>query len=179
MDYAMKKNFINKKLYFMLLLLILIIVVIMSCKKVNILTPTHIPPPTDFRIPEDAIPGHIDVNPMPAKDGEVFGLFGRKFKYKGKLYISAYRMYNYDPKSKTLNRTANNVLLEIDNNANINPLILFKGGFCKEILHKTINHKRSIIPLTQTLLQAFQNNWHMKQMLVQMLFGNIWPSHGP
>ena len=29
-------------------------------------------------------------------------------------------MYNYDPKSKTLTRTANNVILEIDNNANIN-----------------------------------------------------------
>ena len=110
----------KNKLYFISFFLIIIIVFIMSCKKVNILSPTHIPPPTDFRIPEDAIPGHIDVNPMPAKDGEVFGLFGRKFKYKGKWYISAYRMYNYDPKSKTLNRTANNVILEIDNNANIN-----------------------------------------------------------
>ena len=118
----MIKNLINKnkKLYFILLLLILIIVVIMSCKKVNILSPTHIPPPTDFRLPEDAIPGHVDVTPMPAKNGEVFGGFSKKFKYQGKWYILADYMYNYDPKSKTLNKIDENIILQIDDNGNIN-----------------------------------------------------------
>ena len=115
----MKKKF-NKKVYLIFSLLILVIVLIISCKKINILSPTYIPPETDFRLPEDTIPGHIDVNPVPAKDGEVFGGFSKKFKYQGKWYILAGYMYNYDHKSKTLTRTANNVLLEIDNNANIN-----------------------------------------------------------
>ncbi|MEI0565225.1 hypothetical protein [Brachyspira pulli] len=118
----MKKNFINKnkKFYFLLLLLILTIVLMISCKKINILSPTHIPPPTDFRLPEDAIPGHVDVTPMPAKNGEVFGSFSKKFKYQGKWYILADYMYNYDPKSKTLNQIDKNIILQIDDNGNIN-----------------------------------------------------------
>ena len=117
----MKKNFINKnkKLYFILLLLILIIVLMISCKKINILGPNNIPPPTDFRLPEDTIPGHIDVNPMPAKNGEVFGSFQRKFKYQGKWYVLADYMYDYDPKTKTLNRKAEDIILQIDNDGNI------------------------------------------------------------
>ncbi|WP_308461622.1 hypothetical protein [Brachyspira hampsonii] len=115
----MKKNFINKKFYFLLLLLILIIVMIISCKKVNILSPTHIPPPTDFTLPEDAIPGHIDVTPMPAKNGEVFGGFQKKFKYQGKWYILADYMYDYDPKIKTLNKKAEDIILQIDESGNI------------------------------------------------------------
>ncbi|AEM22498.1 hypothetical protein Bint_1882 [Brachyspira intermedia PWS/A] len=117
----MIKNLINKnkKLYFILLLLILIIVLMISCKKINILGPNNIPPPTDFRLPEDTIPGHIDVNPMPAKNGEVFGSFQRKFKYQGKWYVLADYMYDYDPKTKTLNRKAEDIILQIDNNGNI------------------------------------------------------------
>ncbi|AEM22242.1 hypothetical protein Bint_1623 [Brachyspira intermedia PWS/A] len=117
----MIKNLINKnkKLYFILLLLILIIFLMISCKKINILGPNNIPPPTDFRLPEDTIPGHIDVNPVPAKDGEVFGSFQRKFKYQGKWYVLADYMYDYDPKTKTLNRKAEDIILQIDNNGNI------------------------------------------------------------
>ena len=115
----MIKKLINKKLYLILLLLILIIVMMISCKKINILGPNNIPPPTDFRLPEDTIPGHIDVNPMPAKDGEVFGGFQRKFKYQGKWYVLADYMYDYDPKSKILNRKAEDIILQIDNSGNI------------------------------------------------------------
>ncbi|MEI0532075.1 hypothetical protein R4I97_10985 [Brachyspira pilosicoli] len=115
----MKKNF-NKRLCLIFVLLIIVIVFIISCEKFNILGTTYIPPETDFRLPEETIPSHIDVKPVPAKDGEVFGGFSKKFKYKGKWYILADRMYNYDPKSKTLNKIAINVILEIDNNANIN-----------------------------------------------------------
>ncbi|MEI0564380.1 hypothetical protein [Brachyspira pulli] len=109
----------KKRLYILLFLLILILLLIISCKKINILGPVHIPPPTDFRLPEDTIPGHIDVNPMPAKDGEVFGGFQRKFKYQGKWYVLADYMYDYDPKSKILNRKAEDIILQIDNSGNI------------------------------------------------------------
>ncbi|MEI0518173.1 hypothetical protein [Brachyspira murdochii] len=115
----MKNHFINKKIYFLLLLLILIIVMIISCKKINILSPTHIPPPTDFTLPEDTIPSHVDVNPVPAKDGEVFGSFRRKFKYQGKWYILADYMYDYDPKSKALNKKAEDIILQIDESGSI------------------------------------------------------------
>ena len=70
-------------------------------------------------MPEETIPGHIDVNPVPAKDGEVFGGFRRKFKYQGKWYILADYMYDYDPKSKTLNKKAEDIILQIDDNGNI------------------------------------------------------------
>ena len=114
----MKKKF-NKKLYLIFALLIFIIVLIISCEKFNILSPTYIPPETDFRLPEDTIPSHIDVNPMPAKDGEVFGGFRRKFRYQGKWYILADYMYEYIPETKILTQTAKNVILQIDDDGNI------------------------------------------------------------
>ncbi|WP_297286725.1 hypothetical protein [uncultured Brachyspira sp.] len=113
------KNKFNKKLYLIFSLLILVIVLIISCSKFNILGPTYIPPETDFRLPEDTIPGHIDVNPVPAKDGEVFGGFSKKFRYQGKWYVLAYYMYDYDPKSKTLNKKAEKIILQIDDDGNI------------------------------------------------------------
>ncbi|WP_157149186.1 hypothetical protein [Brachyspira pilosicoli] len=114
----MKKKF-NKKLYLIFVLLILVIVLIISCEKFNILGPTYIPPETDFRLPEETIPGHIDVNPVPAKDGEVFGAFRRKFRYQGKWYILADYMYEYKPETKTLTQIDRRVILQIDDNANI------------------------------------------------------------
>ena len=114
----MKKKF-NKRLCLIVALLIVVIVLIISCEKFNILGPTYIPPETDFRLPEETIPGHIDVNPVPAKNGEVFGAFRRKFRYQGKWYVLAYYMYDYDPKSKTLNKKAEKIILQIDDNGNI------------------------------------------------------------
>ncbi|WP_455145857.1 hypothetical protein [Brachyspira pilosicoli] len=110
----------KKKLYFIFALLIFIIVLIVSCNKINILGANYIPPETDFKLPEEAIPGYIDVNPVPAKYGEVFGGFSKKFKYKDKWYILADYMYDYDPERKKLNKTDKNIILEIDDNANIN-----------------------------------------------------------
>lgn len=110
----------KKKLYFIFALLIFIIVLIVSCNKINILGANYIPPETDFKLPEEAIPGHIDVNPVPAKEGEVFGGFSKKFKYKDKWYILADYIYDYDPERKKLNKTDKNIILEIDDNANIN-----------------------------------------------------------
>ena len=114
----MKKKF-NKRLCLIVALLIIVIVLIISCEKFNILGPTYIPPETDFRLPEDTIPGHIDVNPVPAKNGEVFGSFRRKFKYQGKWYILADYMYEYKPENKTLTQTARNIILQIDDDGNI------------------------------------------------------------
>lgn len=114
----MKKKF-NKKLYLIFVLLILVIVLIISCEKFNILGPTYIPPETDFRLPEETIPGHIDVNPVPAKDGEVFGAFRRKFRYQGKWYILADYMYEYKPETKTLTQIDRRVILQIDDDGNI------------------------------------------------------------
>ena len=114
----MKKKF-NKRLCLIFVLLILIIILIVSCEKFNILGPIYIPPETDFRLPEETIPGHIDVNPVPAKDGEVFGGFRRKFKYQGKWYILADYMYEYIPETKILTKTAKNVILQIDDDGNI------------------------------------------------------------
>lgn len=114
----MKKKF-NKKLYLIFVLLILVIVLIISCEKFNILGPIYIPPETDFRLPEETIPGHIDVNPVPAKDGEVFGAFRRKFRYQVKWYILADYMYEYKPETKTLTQIDRRVILQIDDNANI------------------------------------------------------------
>ncbi|MEI0610950.1 hypothetical protein [Brachyspira pilosicoli] len=115
----MKKKF-NKRLCLIVALLILVIVLIISCKKINILSPTYIPPETDFRLPEDTIPGHVDVTPVPAKEGEVFGGFQKKFKYQGKWYILADYMYEYIPETKTLNQIDKNIILQIDDNGNIN-----------------------------------------------------------
>ena len=56
---------------------------------------------------------------MPAKDGEVFGGFRRKFKYQGKWYILADYMYEYIPETKILTQTAKNVILQIDDDGNI------------------------------------------------------------
>lgn len=70
-------------------------------------------------MPEETIPGHIDVNPVPAKDGEVFGAFRRKFRYQGKWYILADYMYEYKPETKTLTQIDRRVILQIDDNANI------------------------------------------------------------
>ena len=114
----MKKKF-NKRLCLIFVLLILIIILIVSCEKFNILGPIYIPPETDFRLPEETIPGHIDVNPVPAKDGEVFGGFRRKFRYQGKWYILADYMYEYIPETKILTQTAKNVILQIDDDGNI------------------------------------------------------------
>ena len=83
----MIKKLINKKLYLILLLLILIIVMMISCKKINILGPNNIPPPTDFRLPEDTIPGHIDVNPVLLKTEKYSEVF------RGSLNIKANGMY--------------------------------------------------------------------------------------
>ena len=135
----MIKNLINKnkKLYFILLLLILIVVLIMSCKKVNLLGPNNIPPPTKFPIIDDnkpEIPDYPDPTPVPdppdegdieekpievkpevVPNGTVFGGYGRRFKFKNDWYVLATNEYQYDPNTKRLNPTGKGAVLKINN----------------------------------------------------------------
>ena len=76
----------NKKTIFTAALLILISLMV-SCKKFNILGPNTIPPPTDFTVPDNTIPSHVDVRPETAPDNAVFGTYIKRFVYKGKWYI--------------------------------------------------------------------------------------------
>ncbi|WP_300366656.1 hypothetical protein [Brachyspira sp.] len=103
---------VSGKLFFVLLLLILVL--IFSCKKINILGPNVIPPPTDFVVTDNTIPIHVDVKPETAPDNAVFGTYIRRFVYKGKWYILAKNMYDYDSVNKTLTRTATNIVLSMD-----------------------------------------------------------------
>ena len=105
----------KKKVYFILPLLILIIVLIMSCRKINILGPNNIPPPTAFPNIYDEkpeIPDYPDPTPVPdppdeveekpievkpevVQNGTVFGGYGRRFKFKNDWYVLATNEYEY------------------------------------------------------------------------------------
>lgn len=108
----------NKKTIFTAALLILISLMV-SCKKFNILGPNTIPPPTDFTVPDNTIPSHVDVRPETAPDNAVFGTYIKRFVYKGKWYILARNMYNYDAVNKTLTKTATNIVLSMDSDNKI------------------------------------------------------------
>ncbi|WP_304354050.1 hypothetical protein [Brachyspira innocens] len=124
-------------MYFLLLLLILIVVLIISCKKINLLSPTYIPPPTEFPNIEDdkpVIPDYpnptplptppeegdieekpIEVKPEVVANGTVFGGYGRRFKFKNDWYVLATNEYQYDPNTKRLNPTGKGAVLKINN----------------------------------------------------------------
>lgn len=101
------------------LIYLLSIITIFGCKKVNILAPTYVPPETQFKVYTNLFPSELDINPSPAKDGEVFGGFRKKFIYKGEWYILADYKYIYDKANKTLTTNARNVILKIENDEKI------------------------------------------------------------
>ena len=94
--------YMKRKVYLILFLLILIIVFIISCRKINILGPNDIPPPTAFPNiddekpeipdypnptpvpdpPEETEEKPIEIKPEVVEDGIVFGSYGRRFKFK-------------------------------------------------------------------------------------------------
>lgn len=114
----LNKKFKNLKIL-SLIILFGILLFSISCKKVNILSPTHIPPETQFKVYTNIFPSQLDINPQPAKDGEVFGGFRKKFIYKGEWYVLADYKYIYDKASKTLRENARNVILKIENGGKI------------------------------------------------------------
>lgn len=116
-----------------ILLLLIILNLLISCKKVNLLTPSIIPPPTEFKnnekIPQYPTPSpvlpippekteekNIVVTPEIVKDGTVFGGYGRRFKFKNEWHILATNEYKYDPNTKILTPTGKGAILKIDNN---------------------------------------------------------------
>lgn len=107
---------------------IVLLLVMFACKKVNILAPTYIPDETKFRVPnnDQTIPSKIDVNPQPAKNGEVFGGFIRKFQYKGEWHILATNRYYYDANNKILTPKGKQFLLKFDKDGNL--MILNSGN---------------------------------------------------
>lgn len=116
-----------------ILFLLIILNLLISCKKVNLLTPSIIPPPTEFKnnekIPQYPTPTpvlpippekteekNIIVTPEIVKDGIVFGGYGRRFKFNNEWHILATNEYKYDPNTKILTPTYKGAILKIDNN---------------------------------------------------------------
>ena len=104
----------KNKFYIIIFLLASLFILIISCKKINLLSPSIIPPPTEFpnngQIPEYPIPSptlpippekteekNIVVTPEIVKDGTVFGGYGRRFKFNNEWHIPATNEYKYDP----------------------------------------------------------------------------------
>ena len=85
----------------------------------DLLGPSNIPPPTDFYVPPGTIPGEVDIEPIPAPDGMVFGGFEKRFIYQGKWHVLIENTYNYDPKTKTLSKSATNSIIRLEDENNI------------------------------------------------------------
>ena len=171
----MKKNFINKnkKFYFLLLLLILIVVLIMSCKKVNLLGPNNIPPPTKFPIIDDEkpeIPDYPDPTPVPdppeegdieekpievkpevVQNGTVFGGYGRRFKFKNDWYVLATNEYEYNPETKILRQLNKGAVLRIEKDGRTITKIysINSGDLEKAEYWKNLNSKKLVITDTE------------------------------
>lgn len=113
-----------KRFLIILSILFTVLLTIFACKKVNLLAPTYIPEETKFRVPANnqTIPSKIDVNPQPAKNGEVFGGFIRKFQYKGEWYVLATNKYYYDATNKILTEKGKQFLLKFNKNGNLSVL---------------------------------------------------------
>ncbi|CRF32098.1 hypothetical protein BRSU_0572 [Brachyspira suanatina] len=110
-------NLKDKKYIF---IIIFIIISLISCKKINILSPNKIPPPTDFRIPDKLKPVSITVSENNNDESLVFGGFQKKFFFRGKWYILAQYSYTYDKNMKQFNYKDHTLILELDNDGKIN-----------------------------------------------------------
>ena len=114
----MKCTIKNKKIY-LLSFVIILSIFIFSCRKINILSPNIIPPPTDFRIPDKLKPIEISVEENKYSDTLVFGGFRKKFFFRGKWYVLAEHSYKYDIVNKKLKINSTTLILEITENAEI------------------------------------------------------------
>ena len=111
-----------------LIISLLFIFLIISCKKINLLSPSIIPPPTEFPVseempdyivpspipPENIEESYIEINPEIVADSTVVGGYGRRFKFKNDWYVLATNEYQYDPNTKTLNPTGKGAVLRIE-----------------------------------------------------------------
>ncbi|MBW5409662.1 hypothetical protein E6A50_04670 [Brachyspira hampsonii] len=200
----MKKNFINKKMYFLLLLLILVIVLIMSCKKVNLLSPTYIPPPTAFPSkdnnkpvipyypnptpvptpPEETEEKAIEIKPEVVANDTVFGGYGRRFKFKNDWYVLATNEYQYNHNTKTLNPTGKGAVLRIEKDGKTITKIhsLSSGSDLEQTEYWTnLNSKKLIIEANSVsiLSKAEQKSYggsHYEPKLAQLNFDGLVPT---
>ena len=108
-----------------LILSLIIILLIISCKKINLLGPNDIPPPTEFPNTEYPTPTPVPVPPIDIEEKPiivkpeivsgktVFGGYAKRFKYKNEWYVLATNEYDTDTKS--LEKTGKAALLKIAN----------------------------------------------------------------
>ena len=108
--------------------LIVCLILIVSCKKINLLSSTYIPPPTEFpnetpeypestpvpTPPQEPEEKPIEVKPEIVENGTVFGGYGRRFKFKNDWYVLATNEYEYKPETKTLNPIGKGAVLRIE-----------------------------------------------------------------
>ncbi|TKZ30187.1 hypothetical protein, partial [Brachyspira catarrhinii] len=145
---------------FFIILSILSIVLLFSifaCKKVNLLSPTYIPDETIFRVPnnDNTLPSKIDVNPTPAKNGEVFGGFIRKFQYKGEWHILATNKYYYDATNKILTEKGKQFLLKFNKDGDLS---ILNGG--NPINNDIWNHLTNFNIIENSQVWYIDNSWY-------------------
>ena len=194
----MKKNFINKKMYFLLLLLILIVVLIMSCKKINLLSPTYIPPPTEFPNIEDdkpVIPDYpnptplptppeedkieekpIEVKPEVVANGTVFGGYGRRFKFQNEWYVLATNEYEYNPETKMLRQLNKGAVLRIEKDGKTITKIhsLTLGDNLEQTEYWTnLNSKKLIIEANKVLIPSNPEQKAYGEFLYEVKFEKL------
>lgn len=61
----------------------------------------------------------VNVNPEVAPNNMVFGGFSKRFQFKGQWFVLADSMFRYDTSSKSLTKTASNLVLRIDDERTI------------------------------------------------------------
>ena len=108
--------------------LVVCLILIVSCKKINLLSSTYIPPPTEFpnempeypestpvpTPPQEPEEKPIEVKPEVVENGTVFGGYGRRFKFKNDWYVLATNEYEYKPETKTLKPIGKGAVLRIE-----------------------------------------------------------------
>ena len=165
--------------------LVVCLILIVSCKKINLLSPTYIPPPTEFpnetpeypnptpvpNPPQEPEEKPIEVKPEVVENGTVFGGYGRRFKFKNDWYVLATNEYQYDTNSKTLKPTGKGAVLRIEKDGKtitkIYSLKLSDNLEQKEYW-KNLHSKKLVITDTELSIpikaesQGWATNWKYK-----------------
>ena len=165
--------------------LVVCLILIVSCKKINLLSSTYIPPPTEFpnempeypestpvpNPPQEPEEKPIEVKPEVVENGTVFGGYGRRFKFKNDWYVLATNEYKYDPNTKGLNPTGKGAVLRIEKDGKtitkIHSLKLSDNLEQKEYW-KNLHSKKLVITDTELSIpikadsQGWATNWKYK-----------------
>ena len=165
--------------------LVVCLILIVSCKKINLLSSTYIPPPTEFpnetpeypnptpvpTPPQEPEEKPIEVKPEVVENGTVFGGYGRRFKFKNDWYVLATNEYEYKPETKTLNPTGKGAVLRIeDDGKTITKIYSLKLGDNLEQKEywKNLHSKKLVITDTELSIpikaesQGWATNWRYK-----------------